>query len=97
MSQPILYADDQSYPAIMKWALNTEAIWFHPLTANQYKKFKNVKEGDRLTLLLNKKPHDVHVVGHISDEEYARYKAIYGPFDIPGWNFEHVIYVKRTF
>jgi len=96
MSHPMLYADNQSYPAIMKWGLNTEAIWFHPLTENQYTKFEHVKEGDRLILLLNKKPHDVIVLGKPSEEDYTRYKALYGPFDIPRWDFTHIIYVKRA-
>ena len=90
-----LVADKNSYPAIMKWGENTELAWYHPLTADQRKKFSQVRVGDIMMFLNNMVPCEVIVDEMVSDAAYADLKSRFGSFQISDWDFMHVIRVRR--
>jgi len=97
MNYQKIFADDKSWPAIMKWGMNTEIEWCHPLTSNQYKKYNMMKEGTILSFMNNYKIEcEVIVTGMPTNAEYEELLALHGPFQIlGGWDFTHVIRVRR--
>jgi len=90
-----LFANKNTYPIIMKWGTNTELEWYHPLTADQHKKFSQVRVGDIMMFLNNMVPYEVIVDEMVSDAAYAELQSRFGPFQMNDYDITHVIRVRR--
>jgi hypothetical protein len=75
---PCIFADDSSYPLIKKWGKNIDRLWWHPISAKQFEMYglNNVKVGERIRFILNKKSTGNVVFAGIA--MYEELKHFYG-------------------
>jgi hypothetical protein len=96
-SIPKIFADSTTWPAIMNYGQNTPEDWYHPLTKHQYKTLRNLTYGDAIQLCFKGSlPIPLVVVNLGDDTAMNHLTSLFGTFQSPGWNFTHVIRVKKV-
>jgi hypothetical protein len=103
---PTIFANQQTYPAIMSYGQNNEHDWFHPLILQQFidGKFAELQPGDLVRCVMLNKNDDgtnkkvgefmCRLVSNGTNQEYEHLKTLFGDF-IQNWEFTHVIRVKK--
>jgi hypothetical protein len=96
----IVFASHSTFPGIEKWAQNSMADWWHPLTAGQRTKdnLTNVKVGDIIKFRYISKTEgsrtlSVKVLDVGGPAKYILLTQIYGHPIVPDWTFADVIRV----
>ena len=91
-----LFADTETYRAILAWGQNTASDWFHPVTRGEFVQgLESVKVGDIIQFVLNGTAMPVQVVSTGANYEYSHLKHLYGEVNLP-LRFERVLRVRAV-
>lgn len=91
-----LFADTETYSAILAWGQNTASDWFHPVTRGEFVQgLESVKVGDIIQFVLNGTAMSVEVVSTGANYEYSHLKHLYGDVNLP-LRFERVFRVRAV-